>query len=87
LMSRFRVPTDRVVSFDASYHGLALRAGSQTVANCGSCHGIHLVLPSSDPRSSVNPDRLPETCGQCHPRKRAIGRCWLRRSSSRCTWC
>jgi cytochrome b subunit of formate dehydrogenase len=67
LMSRFRVPTDRVVSFDASYHGLALRAGSQTVANCGSCHGIHLVLPSSDQRSTVNPARLPETCGQCHP--------------------
>jgi cytochrome b subunit of formate dehydrogenase len=67
LMSRFGLPTDRVVSFDASFHGLALRAGSQTVANCGSCHGIHLVLPSRDPRSRVNPAKLPETCGQCHP--------------------
>ena len=67
LMSRFGLPTDRVLSFDASYHGLALRAGSQTVANCGSCHGIHLVLPPSDPRSTVNPARLAETCGQCHP--------------------
>jgi predicted CXXCH cytochrome family protein len=67
LMSRFGLPTDRVVSFDASFHGLALKAGSQTVANCGSCHGIHLVLPSSDPRSTVNPANLPKTCGQCHP--------------------
>ncbi len=67
LMSKFGLPTDRVVSFDASFHGLALRAGSQTVANCGSCHGIHLVLPSSDPRSTINPANLDKTCGQCHP--------------------
>ena len=70
LMSRFGLPTDRVLSFDASYHGLALRAGSQTVANCGSCHGIHLVLPPSDPRSTVNPARLAETCGQVPSRRR-----------------
>jgi predicted CXXCH cytochrome family protein len=67
LMSRFGLPTDRVLSFDASFHGLALRAGSQTVANCGSCHGIHAVLPSSDPRSTIHPGNLAETCGQCHP--------------------
>jgi cytochrome b subunit of formate dehydrogenase/nitrate/TMAO reductase-like tetraheme cytochrome c subunit len=67
LMSRFGLPIDRVLSFDASFHGLALRAGSQTVANCGSCHGIHSVLPSSDPRSSIHPGHLAETCGQCHP--------------------
>jgi cytochrome b subunit of formate dehydrogenase/nitrate/TMAO reductase-like tetraheme cytochrome c subunit len=67
LMSRFGLPTDRVLSFDASYHGLALRAGSQTVANCGSCHGIHAVLPSSDPRSTIHADNLNKTCGQCHP--------------------
>jgi cytochrome b subunit of formate dehydrogenase len=67
LMSRFGLPTDRVVSFDASFHGLALRSGSQTVANCGSCHGIHAVLPSSDPRSTTHPGKLAGTCGQCHP--------------------
>ena len=67
LMSRFGLPTDRVVSFDASFHGLALRTGSQTVANCGSCHGIHAVLPSSDPKSTIHVDNLDETCGQCHP--------------------
>ena len=67
LMSRFGLPTDRVLSFDASYHGLALRAGSQTVANCGSCHGIHAVLPSGDPRSTIHANNLNQTCGQCHP--------------------
>ncbi|MBI3665802.1 MAG: cytochrome b/b6 domain-containing protein [Acidobacteria bacterium] len=67
LTSRFGLPADRVVSFDATFHGLAARAGSQTVANCASCHGVHNIFPSSDPRSTVNPKNLPTTCGRCHP--------------------
>lgn len=76
LSRRFGLPVDRVVSFDASFHGLAVKAGSQSVANCASCHGVHNILPSSDPRSSVNPKNLPATCGRCHPgagRRFALG--------------
>jgi cytochrome b subunit of formate dehydrogenase len=61
------MPSDRLVSFDSSFHGLAAKAGSQTVANCASCHGVHNILPSSDPKSTINPRNLPKTCGQCHP--------------------
>ena len=39
LARKFGLPTDRLVSFDASFHGLAAKAGSQTVASCASCHG------------------------------------------------
>ncbi|MGD0200887.1 MAG: cytochrome b/b6 domain-containing protein [Bryobacteraceae bacterium] len=67
LSARFGLPTDRIVSFDESFHGLAARAGSQTVANCASCHGVHTILPSSDPRSMVSVRNLPKTCGRCHP--------------------
>jgi len=67
LTRRFGLPSDRLVSFDSSYHGLAAKAGSQTVANCASCHGVHNILPSSDPKSTINPRNLPKTCGQCHP--------------------
>ncbi len=67
LARRFQLPADRVVSYEASYHGLAARAGSQTVANCASCHGYHNILPSSDPRSTIHPQNLGATCGQCHP--------------------
>jgi cytochrome b subunit of formate dehydrogenase len=67
LSRRFGLPSNVVVSFDASFHGLASRAGSQTVANCASCHGYHNILPSSDPASSIHPKNLPETCGKCHP--------------------
>jgi cytochrome b subunit of formate dehydrogenase len=67
LTAKFGLPNDRIVSYDDSFHGLAARAGSQTVANCGSCHGIHDTLPSSDRRSSIHPANLPKTCGHCHP--------------------
>ena len=76
LSRKFGMPSDRLVSFDASYHGLAAKQGVQTVANCASCHGVHNILASSDPRSTINPKNLPHTCGQCHPgagRRFAIG--------------
>ena len=76
LSRRFGLPADRVVSFEASYHGLAGRAGSQSVANCASCHGVHDILPSSDPKSSIHPSNLAKTCGNCHPgagRRFALG--------------
>ena len=66
LTQKFGLPSDRLVSFDSSYHGLAAKAGSQTVANCASCHGVHNILPSSDPKSTINPRNLAKTCGQCH---------------------
>jgi cytochrome b subunit of formate dehydrogenase len=67
LARRFDLPRDIVVSYEASFHGLALRAGQETVANCSTCHEVHEILPPSDPRSSVNPKNLPRTCGKCHP--------------------
>jgi hypothetical protein len=54
------MPSDRLVSYDSSYHGLAAMGGSQTVANCVSCNGAHNILPSSDPRSTINPKNLPK---------------------------
>jgi cytochrome b subunit of formate dehydrogenase len=63
----YGLPAGRLSSYRDSFHGLAARGGSPAVANCASCHGFHDVLPSSDPRSLVNPKRLPQTCGRCHP--------------------
>jgi cytochrome b subunit of formate dehydrogenase len=67
LSRRFGLPADRIVSFDESFHGLAAKAGSQSVANCASCHGVHNILASSDSHSTVNVKNLPKTCGNCHP--------------------
>jgi len=67
LSNEFGVPGGRVSSYLASYHGMAEKVGSKTVANCASCHGVHNILPSSDPHSTVNHANLAKTCGQCHP--------------------
>lgn len=66
LTRKFGIPSDRLVSFDASFHGLAAKSGSQTVANCASCHGVHNILPSADPKSTVHAGNLAQTCGKCH---------------------
>jgi cytochrome b subunit of formate dehydrogenase len=67
LSRKFGLPSDRVVSFDSSFHGLAAKSGSQTVANCASCHGAHFILASTDPKSTIHSTNLAKTCGNCHP--------------------
>jgi cytochrome b subunit of formate dehydrogenase/nitrate/TMAO reductase-like tetraheme cytochrome c subunit len=66
LTQEFGIVGNRVSTYNDSYHGLASQGGSVVVANCSSCHGIHNILPSSDPRSTINPANLDVTCGQCH---------------------
>ena len=67
LSQDFGIAGGRASSYLASYHGLAAERGSKTVANCASCHGVHNILPSSDPKSTINQANLAKTCGQCHP--------------------
>jgi len=65
--TKYNLPQDRVKTFFDSYHGLAAQYGSTLAANCGSCHGYHKILPSSDPNSTISQAHLVETCGKCHP--------------------
>ena len=66
LSQEFGLPGQRVSSYFDSYHGLATQGGSVVAANCSSCHGVHDILPSNDPHSSVNHANLGATCGKCH---------------------
>ncbi|HZL49534.1 MAG TPA: cytochrome b/b6 domain-containing protein [Terracidiphilus sp.] len=66
LSQEFGVPGNKVSSYFDSYHGLAAEGGSVVAANCSSCHGVHNILPSSDPHSTINHANLDATCGQCH---------------------
>jgi cytochrome b subunit of formate dehydrogenase len=66
LSQEFGVPGNRVTSYFDSYHGLAAQGGSVVAANCSSCHGVHNILPSSDPNSTINKANLDVTCGKCH---------------------
>lgn len=67
LGARYGVQTDKVKGYRDSFHGLSQRLGDRTVASCSSCHGVHEIFATADPRSTVNPKNLPVTCGQCHP--------------------
>jgi cytochrome b subunit of formate dehydrogenase len=67
LSEKYGLPLGKVATFKDSYHGLALRTGQITAANCASCHGVHDIRPAADPRSHVNKANLPKTCGKCHP--------------------
>jgi hypothetical protein len=58
IVEKYGMRAERLSTFEDSYHGLALRSGRLAVANCGSCHGVHDILPSSDPRSMINPANL-----------------------------
>jgi cytochrome b subunit of formate dehydrogenase len=67
LTEKYGLSSNRFEAYNDSYHGLAVRFGSVEAANCASCHGIHKILPSSNPESSISKENLAKTCGQCHP--------------------
>jgi 5-methylcytosine-specific restriction endonuclease McrA len=62
-----------VDSWNDYYHGRAFKVGKFSKAPvCWTCHkgyeesNNHAYLPKKDPKSSINPENLPTTCGQCH---------------------
>jgi cytochrome b subunit of formate dehydrogenase len=67
LSGRYGIAIEKVKGYQESFHGLSQRLGDRTVANCSSCHGVHEIFKSSDPRSTIHPKNLQVTCGKCHP--------------------
>ncbi len=67
LVKKYGISSARFDSYNDSYHGLAVRFGDISVANCASCHGVHNIFPSNDIRSTIHPENLNTTCGHCHP--------------------
>jgi len=68
ISSEFRFTTTPVKSYYDTFHGLSYRGGDTYSANCASCHGVHDIRPSWDPKSMIHKDNLQRTCGNCHPR-------------------
>ena len=66
LNEKYGILPDPVASYRNSYHGLASLRGSKVAANCTSCHGVHNILSTNDPNSSIHPANLVKTCGHCH---------------------
>ncbi len=57
---------DQVDQYWTSRHGILLQSGDTNVATCTSCHDVHGIYPKDDPRSTVYPLNIPNTCGYCH---------------------
>jgi cytochrome b subunit of formate dehydrogenase len=57
---------DYLATFRNSFHGQALHLGLAGGATCADCHTPHKNLPADHPDSSVHPDNVMETCGNCH---------------------
>jgi hypothetical protein len=49
IMSKFGIETNQVTTYQNSFHGVASKFGSRTVANSASCHGVHDIRPPEDP--------------------------------------
>jgi hypothetical protein len=57
---------DQEREYWTSQHGLLLKSGDVRVATCTSCHGVHGILAADNPRSSVYPTHVAQTCRGCH---------------------
>ena len=66
LTEKYGFSDRRPAKFIDTYHGLKSQSGDIHVANCASCHGFHKVLPSYNPESTIHPNNLQHTCGECH---------------------
>jgi hypothetical protein len=58
--------TDQLSQYKTSVHGIRLAAGDTKVAVCVDCHSVHDLRAPNDPRSTVNPANVANTCARCH---------------------
>ena len=58
--------TDQLAQYHTSVHGKRWATGDAKVAVCTDCHSVHDLKPPSDPRSTVNPVNVANTCARCH---------------------
>ncbi|MCF7797413.1 MAG: hypothetical protein K9N11_04665 [Lentisphaeria bacterium] len=58
---------DIVFNYIESIHGKGLlKSGLTVTATCTNCHTAHREQPASNPNSSVHPNNIAGTCGECH---------------------
>ena len=74
LMSKYGLSADVYNLYKLSWHGVDVSVFKAKWPNlwhnsavCTDCHGVHDILSTSNPASSVNPANLLVTCQKCHP--------------------
>ena len=72
LMKKFNVSKESLIAVETyrkSIHGKAVALGSQSAADCISCHAtsaIHDIYKKDEPAAMVNEKNRAKTCRQCH---------------------
>jgi predicted CXXCH cytochrome family protein len=74
LMAKYGYNTNVYNLYSISWHGVDVevyKANWPTIwhesAVCTDCHGVHDILPASNPASTVSQENLLSTCRKCHP--------------------
>jgi hypothetical protein len=74
------IPQDNILeNYSESLHGEALlKKGLSVAPNCATCHTPHLILPHTDPASSINRRNIAATCTKCHSQIEVVHRKTIR---------
>ncbi len=70
------IPQDNILeNYSESIHGEALlKKGLSVAPTCATCHTPHLILPHTDPASSINRKNIAATCTKCHSQIETVHR-------------
>ena len=71
-----RIHQDHILeNYSESIHGEGLlRKGLVVAPTCASCHTAHLILPHTDPSSSIARRNIAATCTRCHAQIESVHR-------------
>jgi cytochrome b subunit of formate dehydrogenase len=61
-----RCHAEQAETFFDTFHGKVSHLGAEGAAKCYDCHGIHDILPPTEPASWLSRENVVETCAQCH---------------------
>lgn len=76
VMKKYGLSTNVLQTYLRDFHGMTASfykreqgtsSPSTLTAVCTDCHGVHDILPATDPRASVMKANLARTCQKCHP--------------------
>jgi len=63
-----------IAEYRTSVHAKREAMGDTKVATCTNCHGVHGILPHTDPNSPIYARNVPATCARCHNAEYMKGR-------------
>jgi predicted CXXCH cytochrome family protein len=74
MMAKYGISTDVFNTYVSDFHGTTVEIFEKIAPDqqtnkpvCIDCHGVHDILPPSDPNSTVMKANLITTCRKCHP--------------------